>query len=196
MNPSAALQAVAQPFREDLTVRWSCRRGEYVLWVGTDSLLKADQASSWTIRDFWEMRDGEHITITNRWVDLPGWFEPHPSEVANSAALEMMKRLDAGDEPKEVMGAPNLWRPKAGYRLVWVSLAEPNKPVKKLLDLQACALVLGENSNLSFVAVAAFGSPEGKELPPANATVMRGGFDAAVALGVPREFALEWRFGA
>ena len=196
MNPSAASESVAKPFREDATVRWSCRRGEYVLWVATDSLLTADRALAWTIRDFWQMRDGDYLTITNRWVDLPVSFELHPLEVADRAVWEMQKRLDAGYKPKEVMDGPNLWRAKTGDRLVWVSLADSAKPVKELLNLRACALVLGENSNPFSVGIIAFGSPEGDELTPAAATAMRVGFEAVVALGVPREFAPEWRFGA
>ncbi len=193
MNPSAASQSVAQPFRGDATVRWSCRRGEYVVWVGTDSFLTADRASSWAIRGFWQMRDGDYLTITNRWADLPVWFELHPLEVADRAATEMMKRLDAGYKPKELMDGPNLWRAKTGDRLVWVSLTDSSNPVKELLNLRACALVLGENSNPTSEGIIAFGAPEGEELPPAAA--VRTGFDAAVALGAPREFAPEWRFG-
>jgi len=110
MNPSATSQSVAQPFRGDATVRWSCRQGEYVLWVGTDSFLTADRASSWAIRDFWQMRDGNYLTITSRWADLPVWFELHPLEVAGRAVTKMMKRLDAGHKPTEVMDGPNLCR--------------------------------------------------------------------------------------
>ena len=142
------------------------------------------------------MRDGDYLTTTNRWADLPAWFELHPLEVADRAVTEMMKRLDAGYKPKEVMDGPSLWRAKTGDRLVWVSLAGSDNPVKELLNLRACALVLGENSNPTPEGIAAFGAPEGEELPPAAAAAMRAGFDAAVSLGVPREFAPEWRFGA
>lgn len=167
-----------------------------MLWVGADSFLMADRASAWAIRDFWQMRDGDYLTITNRWADLPVWFELHPLEVADRAATEIMKRLVAGHKPKEVMDGPNLWRAKTGDRLVWVSLADSANAVKELLNFRACALVLGENSNSTSEGIVAFGAPEGEELPPAAAAATRAGFDAAVALGVPREFAPEWRFGA
>ena len=196
MNPSAALQSVGHSFRQDTTVRWSCRQGEFVLWVGTNSFLTADHRSSWCIRDLWEMRDGDYLTITNRLADLPVWFELHPLEVAGSAATEMMTRLEAGNKTKEAMDGPNLWRAKTGDRLFWVSLADSANPVKAFLDLKACALVLGENSNPTSDGIVAFGASEGEDLPPVAAAAMRAAFDAAVALGVPREFAVEWRFGA
>ncbi len=196
MNSADNQQAVAHIFRGDETLRWSCRAGEYVLWVGTDTFLTADHESSWKIRDFWQMRDADFLTITNRWPDLPVWFELNPLEVANRAVWEMQKRLGAGYKPKEPMDGPNIWRVKAGDRLVWVSLQHPSKPVREILTFEDCALVLGENSNPTFNATIFFGAPEGKELPPPAASAMRAGFKAAAGLGVPRTFAEEWRFGA
>lgn len=196
MIPGFESVLVPKLFLKDETVRWSCGRGEYALWVGTDSFVNADRASSWSIRDFWQMREGDCLTITNRWADLPSWFELHPSEVAGRAVDEMMKRLDAGYQPKEVMGGANLWRAKTGDRLVLVSLDNSAQPVRQLLNLRACALVLGENLNSTSNGLMGFGVPEGGDiLAPALAAV-RAGFDAAVALGLPRELALEWRFGA
>jgi hypothetical protein len=195
MNLGTSSDFVVRQFDGDATVRWSCRKGEYVLWMGADTLLSSGDTSSWTIRDFWQVCDGDNLTITNRWADLPVWFEPHPLEVGDRAVSEMVKRLEAGYKPKEVMDGPNLWRAKTGDRLVWVSLADSAKPVTELLNLRSCALVLGENANTTSEGIAGFGAPEGNELPPAAAKAMRAGFDAAVALGVPRVFADEWRFG-
>jgi hypothetical protein len=48
------------------------------------------------------------VTITNRWLDLPGRFTLHPLEVANRAAYEMMKRLNEGYRPTEPMDGPNI----------------------------------------------------------------------------------------
>jgi hypothetical protein len=141
------------------------------------------------------MRDGDHLTITNRWADLPDWFELHPREVAGSAVREMKKRLDAGYKPNEVMDGPNLWRLKAGDRLVWVTVADWANPVKELLNFRACALALGENSNPVFEEMMVFGAP-GQEPSPAAVKAGRAGFDTAVGLGVPRVFSPEWTFGA
>lgn len=195
MNPTAEPSQIVHQFREDTTIRWSCRRGEYVLWLATGSLLTASLASSWKIRDFWQMRDGDYLTITNRWADLPGWFQLHPSEVANGAACEMLARLNAGYQLTEVMDGPNLWRAKTGDRIVCVSIADSRNPVNGLLNLRSCALVLGENPNPTSDSTIAFGAPDGDELPTAAAAAMRTGFDLAVALGAPREVAPEWQFG-
>ncbi len=142
------------------------------------------------------MRDGDSVTITNRWVDLPEWFQLHPLEVANSLAYEMARRLEAGYKPTKPMSAPNVWRVPAGDRLVWVKTAEPSCPVAQLLDMRACALVLGENTSWTKDGAALFGSPQGAELPPTAAAALRVGFKAAVGLGVPRTFSTEWRLGA
>jgi hypothetical protein len=100
-------------FGDDLTLRWSCRVGEFVLWVGLQNFLASDRECGWTIRDFWLMRDGDFVTITNRSADLPPWFELHPSEVCGSAVYKMMERLAAGYQPKEPMDAPTIWRVNA-----------------------------------------------------------------------------------
>lgn len=78
---------VACPFGDDTTIRWSTRAGEYLLWVAASSVLTADRESSWTIADFWQMRDRDFVTITNRWPDVPGWFTLRPLEVAMRAGF-------------------------------------------------------------------------------------------------------------
>jgi hypothetical protein len=195
MNSADNQQAVANVFRGDETLRWSCRAGEFVLWVGTDSFLSADHESAWKVWDFWQMRDADFLTITNRWQDLPVWFELHPLEVAGRAVWEMQKRLAAGYKPDEPMDGVNIWRVKAGDRLVRVSLQHPSKPVQEILTFRDCALVLGENSNPKRDGTFFFGAPEDELLLPASAA-MRAGFKMAVGLGVPRTFAVKWRFGA
>jgi hypothetical protein len=182
-------------FGDDLTIRWSCRAGEIVFWVGTDSFLTSDQESAWRIRDSWHMRDGDFVTITNRWSDLPTWFELYPSEASGSIVYKMMDKLRAGHQPKEPMHAPNIWRVKAGDRLVWVSLERPSEPLREILFFDACALAGGENRTLEFDWPMHFGEPDEKDLSPAAAAAMRAGFKAAVGLGVPRVFAEEWSLG-
>jgi hypothetical protein len=178
------------------TVRWSCRAGDYVLWVRTDSILTSNHRSAWTIRDFWQMRDGDSVTITNRWADLPEWFGLHPTEVLGDATVEMTKRLSAGYLPDDPMEGPSIWRAKAGDRLVWVTTSDSSRPVSEILDLRSCVVALGENGTFSLERFVAFGAPEGDGLPPPDAAAMRAGFDAAASLGIPREFTPEWKFGA
>ncbi len=126
---------------------------------------------------------------------MPSWFELHPSEVGGSAVFKMMQRLTAGYQPKEPMHAPNIWRVKAGDRLVWVSLEHAGEPVREIIVFEACAIASGENSTLNFDSPIHFAVPDEKDLSPAAAAAIRASFKAAVGLGVPRDFAEEWRFG-
>jgi hypothetical protein len=182
-------------FGDDLTLRWSCRVGEFVLWVGLQNFLASDRESGWMVRDFWLVRDGDFVTITNRSADLPSWFELHPSEVCGSAVSKMMERLAAGYQPKEPMDAPTIWRVKAGDRLVWGSLERRHEPVRELLAFEADALASGESSTLDPNWPTHFVTPDEKDLSPSAAAAIRAGFKAAIGLGVPRVFAEEWKFG-
>jgi len=177
------------------TLRLSVRSGDYLLFVATDSPFDSDSESAWTIRDFWQLRDGDSITMTNRWVDLPVWFELHPLEVAGRAVSEMMKKLEQGFQPSEPQDGPNIWRIKAGDRLVWVTVSGSGSGVREIFDFSSCALVLGE-TNRAMEIFSLFGEPDDGDPPPEVTAIMRKGFEEAARLGMPRTFSLEWRFGA
>ena len=106
-------------FQSNTTIRWSCRAGDYVFWMSFQGPF-APTSKQFSIMDIWEIKDGEWVTITNRFEDLPPWFELHPLETSGSLAYKMMEKLNAGYEPNEIMDGPNLWRIFAGDRLVWV----------------------------------------------------------------------------
>jgi hypothetical protein len=181
---------------DDMTLRWSCRAGEYVLWVSASSIMGAGDASGWKIRDFWQMRDGDFVTITNRLEDLPSWFEIDPLETVSRVAFQLARRMNAGHCLNGPMDGPNIWRPKGGDRLVWVSSRARRKPVIALLDMQACALVIGDNAQGLPAPPVFIGAPEGDELKEDDARAMRAGFDAVVDIGIPRVFSVEWSLGA
>jgi hypothetical protein len=63
----AAKNTLMKPtvFGSDSTVRWSCRAGDYVLWVRYTSFWTASERQ-FEVPDFWAMKDGDWITITNR----------------------------------------------------------------------------------------------------------------------------------
>ena len=65
--------------RRDMTLRWPCRGGDFLMWLGFSDLFSGPEAIQ--CHDLWEMRDGSHLTITNRLEDLPPWFRLHPTEV-------------------------------------------------------------------------------------------------------------------
>lgn len=188
-------QSVAQRFAGNSTIRWSCRRGEYVLWLAADSPFSGRGACSWAVQDFWQLRDGDFLTITNRWADLPSWFELHPLEVSGDAIPQMMKRIQAGYEPREPMDGPNLWRVLAGERLVWVTVDSSEAPVKAILDVRAGALVVGESTAPPSLPTPFFGAPESESLSEDAARAFRAASVAVAGLGAPREFDPEWRFG-
>jgi hypothetical protein len=196
MTASSHDQPTIRKFCADTTLRLSVRSGDYLLWVATDSIFNAASESAWTIRDFWQLRDGDFVTMTNRWVDLPAWFELHPLEVAGRAVGEMMKKLEQGFKPSEPMDGPNVWRVKAGDRLAWVTVSGPSEAVRKIYDFRSCALVLGENNNIGTGTITFFGAPDGAEPWPTLTLAMRKGVEAAAGLGVPRTFSSEWGFGA
>ncbi len=73
-----------------MTLRWPCRRGDFFLWLGYPNIFSGPEAIQ--CYDFWEMRDGQHVTITNRLEDLPLWFRLHPTEVCDSFVHAIMAR--------------------------------------------------------------------------------------------------------
>jgi len=102
-------------FRRDMTLRLPCRQGDFFLWLGYPDIFSGPDAIQ--CYDLWEMRDGYHITITNRIEDLPAWFELHPTEVCGVLAMKMMVKIEKGLRPGEPMDGPNLWRLKSGDRV-------------------------------------------------------------------------------
>jgi hypothetical protein len=94
------------------------------------------------------MRDGYHVTITNRLEDLPLWFRLHPTEICDSFVYKMMAKVEKGDYPNEPMDGPNLWRLKSGDRLAWVGEDRPERRsgngILVILDCHDCALAVGE----------------------------------------------------
>ena len=99
-------------FAQDMTLRWPCRRGDIILWMGYSNLFQKPELIQ--IHDFWEMRDGYHVTITNRLEDLPAWFELHLTEACNLLALKLMAKMEKGYKPGQPIDGPNLWRLRSG----------------------------------------------------------------------------------
>jgi hypothetical protein len=196
MKNSTNEQAPAQrQVGNDATLRLSVRNGDYLLWIATDSPFQSDSESAWTIRDFWQLRDGDSVTMTNRWVDLPAWFDLHPLEVAGQAVGEMMKKLEQGFKPSGPLDGPNIWRAKAGDRIVWITVTSSRGGIREVFDFSSCALVLGE-TNREIAMGTCFGAPDAGDPPREMTSVMRKGFEAAARLGMPRTFSPEWLFGA
>ena len=112
-------------FRRDMTLQWPCCRGDFLLWLGYRDILSGPEAIQ--CYDLWEMRDGYHLTITNRLEDLPPWFKLHPAEVCDSFVYKMRAQVEKGDYPTEPINGPNLWRLKSGDRVAWVGADRPDR---------------------------------------------------------------------
>ncbi len=194
MSANSRQEPLIRRFGSDETIRWSPRMGDFALWVRCNSVLDADNKEGWTIADYWQFRDGDYLTISNREQDLPAWFLLSWEEVSGTLCRQICDRMNAGEPPTEPMDGPNIWRPCGGDRLVLVRPSAGAQPILEILDLATCALVLGETSRPSLANVLEFGAPIG-EHSKADAITCRYGFEAAVALGIPQTMSVEWSFG-
>jgi hypothetical protein len=184
-------------FTQDMTVRWSCRQGDFLLWMRYPNILSGRESIK--IRDLWEMQDGSHVTITNRPEDLPPWFELHPTEVCNRLAYKMMAEMEKGYEPHEPVDGPNLWRLKSGDRVAWVGADRPERRsaqgILAILDCGECALAVGSANWDSVREFAGFGAPTTPEMKPEDVTRCRAAVEVAKQLGLPRTWEPEWQLG-
>jgi hypothetical protein len=184
-------------FVRDMTLRWPCRQGDFLLWCGYPDIFSGPEAIQ--CYDIWEMRDGYHVTITNRLEDLPPWFRLHPTEVCDSFVYKMMATVEKGDYPSEPMDGPNLWRLKSGDRVAWVGAERPERPsvngILAILDCDECALAVGEGDWDSVKQFACFGVPTAPKMNPEDSARCQTAVKIVKQLGVPRSWRPEWRLG-
>jgi hypothetical protein len=185
-------------FQFEMTVRWSCRRGDHVFWLSWKSIL-VDPEVGVTVRDYWEMKDGDFLTITNRLEDMPPWFALHPTEVCNRLAYQLSEKVRRGEYPEEPIEAPNIWRPKAGDRLVWTRQPRAGfrsqDPIVSAMAFRESALVIGENVRVpsSFDELMSFGALTGSE--QREVPMIRAAVHLVRRMGLPSEYDLEWKVG-
>jgi hypothetical protein len=196
-------------FNSDLTLRWACRAGDYIIWArfsGYDrnlGLLDPRRSNTYKPADIWQLGDGNFVTITNRHADFPEWFNLHPREAAGSFVLLMMNRLKQGYEPPlEPMTAPNIWRVFSGDRIAWVG--SPRAGVSQteilgLVDFRGNALVYGEpiDFDTSGEVLTILDRFSQLSLSPEGIRLCRAGWEAIKGLGYPRDVWTddEWRIG-
>jgi hypothetical protein len=182
-------------FKSEATIRWECMLGDYILWLSPKNLLSAE---SFSIVDMWQLKSGDVVTITNKVADFPSWFELHPTETSGRLAIWMGRRLRAGYKPKDIMDVPNLWRIRAGDRLVWVGPIRPwlltENGVLGLIDIRTCALAIGESEKGSETLF--FGPVNLDGLPLEDAALCESGIAEVKKLGMPRIInANKWALG-
>jgi hypothetical protein len=184
---------IVRTFGGDSTIRLSCRKGEYLLWLGCQGLF----GDNYDIVDFWEFKDGDFVTITNRMCDLPSWFALHPTEASNVAVSSMKEKVEQGDYPPDIIDGPNLWRAKAGDRIVWIGTQRRNSvpwPVMSILKIAENALVVGE-TNKECADFLPFGAVTDENATQRYGDLFRAGVEAAERLGTPRTMSLKWSIG-
>ena len=184
-------------FAQDMTLRWPCRRGDFILWIRYSNIFAGTE--SLKIYDLWEMRDGYHVTITNRPEDFPAWFELHPTEVCNSLALKLAARIEKGQYPKVPLDGPNLWRLKSGDRVAWVGAGRPERPsvdgILAVVDCRESALAVGEGDRGGLEEFVGFGAPTTRNIKPEDAACCRAAVEVVKQLGLARSWGPEWRLG-
>ena len=184
-------------FKRDMTLRWPCRSGDFLLWFGYRDIFGGPEAIQ--CYDLWEMRDGSHVTITNRLEALPPWFRLHPTEVCNSFVYKMMAKVEKGDCPEEPMDGPNLWRLKTGDRIAWVGGERSDRrPVDGILSILNCresTLAVGEAHWDGIQDFAGFGAPTTAEMKPDDVARCQAAVSAVKKLGLPPEWTPDWKLG-
>ena len=184
-------------FARDMTLRWPCRRGDFILWMGYSGIFSG--AGSIQVHDLWEMQDGYHATITNRPEDFPAWFELHPTEVCNSLVYKMAAKVEAGEYPEAPLEGPNLWRLKTGDRLAWVGEERPERQsargILAIVECRECALVVGDGDRGGLDDFVGLGTPTTPDMNPEDAARCRAAVEAVKQLGLPRNWGPEWRLG-
>ncbi len=199
-NPQAVSQTpalVPKYVRADTTLRWPCRGGDLLLWIRSGDPFSGGQAR---IPDFWQMRDGNHVTITNRWEDLPSWFRLFPPEVCGRFVSRMMEKVRTKDFPEHPVDGPNLWRIRTGDSLVWIGKNRPGYPsesgILEVLRFSTCCLIVGEGGdNNSMKAFASYGAPSTNEMDPVDVIRCQAALEIVRSLGAPRKSCRSWQLG-
>jgi hypothetical protein len=145
------------------------------------------------------MRDGYHVTITNRLEDLPPWFELHPTEVCDDFVHRLMAKLAKGGYPPQPLDGPNLWRAKAGDRLAWIGTGRPERDsvgdILAIIDFRNCALVIGEGDRGDVTAYLGYGRLTTPEMKIEDVERCRVAVAAVKRLGLPRTWGPSWMLG-
>ncbi len=183
--------------RRDMTLRWPCRRGDFLLWLGYPEIFSGPEAIQ--CYDLWEMRDGCHVTVTNRLEDLPPWFRLHPTEICDSFVYKMMTKVEKGDYPDAPLDGPNLWRLKSGDRVAWVGAERPERRavngILAILVCEDCALLVGEGDRGGLEEFGGFGRPSTPHMKPEDLEICQAALKVVKGLGLPRTWGQAWRLG-
>ncbi len=182
-------------FDRDTTFRLACRETDILLCLRTDMF-----SSKVKIVDFWHMQPGNHVTITNRFDDLPVWFTLCAYEVYNTFAYRLLEWKKAGNTiPMDPTSGPNIWRVLAGDRIVWIGDDRPEYTgvdgILRIFDFRECALAAGETGNNSIESILSFGTPP-ENLGEKRTEQFRSALIYVAGMGIPRSVSMDgWGLG-
>lgn len=185
-------------FKEDSTLYLPLRKNDFLLYC----YYRGEQAEpdkAYYIADIWELQDGDRVTISNRPCDFPRWFEVHPTEVCGDLVYEIMAQLDGGYQPEDIMEGPNIWRARAGDRLIWVGASRTgyrsDSGMLHIIDFNSCAIVLGEPTNPKQKKAYEFGLLTKDWNKDQKIVKLRSAFGELMAMGIPKIYNPEWMLG-
>jgi hypothetical protein len=107
------------------------------------------------------------------------------------------KAVETGDYLPHVIDGPNIWRAKAGDRLVRIGTKQRMDvpwPMMSIVDLTANALVVGETNNKASDPLL-FGAVTDEDAAQRDGDLFRAGIDAVERLGTPRTVSTKWSIG-
>ncbi len=181
-------------FERDTTIKLPCRADDLIIWMrGTleNSLPR--------MRDFWRLSTGDSVTMTNRFDDLPEWFELCTYEVENQAAVKMSEKIKDGHMPPfEPAEGTNIWRILPGDRIVWMGHSRPEyeseNGILRIFDFRECVATLGKPGSEELLSYIGFG-----EIPirfkDEVVKMCQTAIIAVAEIGMPRTIGFEWRLG-
>jgi hypothetical protein len=146
---------------ESATIELPCREMDHVVWLRPTGVLK-DPAEGVQIVNYWECREGDKVTITNKYEDLPDWFTISHKEVRGRAAHLFVQDTRRA-KPLTPVSGENVWRVKSGDRIAW--LGRPRRTfgsdngVISIFECGAHVLALGEPCASGLEAWQFFGAP-------------------------------------
>ena len=163
-----------------------------MLWCGFKGIFLSAN-NQYDINDIWQLTDGDHITITNRQVDLPSWFELHPLEVSGSLVYWMKNKLNSGYKPQEIIDVSNVWRALTGDRLVWIGKERPgiesDNGVLAVFTFTENMAIIGQ-SKTEIDDFSQFGGFDQINQSPEDITLCHNGWNALLTLDSPRSAAV------
>lgn len=174
---------------ENTTLRFACRRGDYLAFARFRGVL-ASEGEQYDLMEVWQPIDGDQVLLTTRYQDLPEWLELHPFETCGDAARGMQMRLEGGHTPPdEPVDAVNLIRVRAGDRLLWLGESRPDMVsdagILAIVEIQNDAAIVGEPLKLSDDGMPHFGAFL-EESPPGDVHRFRSAWMRMSRLSAPR----------